>query len=268
MRVSTKIRLAVVLLAMAATQSGLAQATAPTASASPELLDSVVALVNDDVLLESDVEEEERFAAFEPFTTAGAVNPRQEALGRLIDRTLVGEQMRRQAVIPEISDEQLNKELMQVRKTLPECVKYACTTDAGWEDFCRAHGFSTEQIAARWQLRMQLLKFIEQRFKTGIRISEVEIQQYYDQTFVPQFRERKLTPPPLTSISDRIEEILLQQRVNVLLEEWLKSLHDQGSVQILDPSLIPAGTSPVAAPAGNLPMPGSGLQSTEGGLLP
>jgi peptidyl-prolyl cis-trans isomerase SurA len=35
-------------------------------------------------------------------------------------------------------------------------------------------------------------------------------------------------------IAPRIEEILLQQRVNVLLRDWLKSLRDQGSVQILD----------------------------------
>ncbi len=33
-----------------------------------------------------------------------------------------------------------------------------------------------------------------------------------------------MKPPPLAAVSDRIEEILLQQRVSSLLLEWLQSL--------------------------------------------
>jgi hypothetical protein len=273
------IRLAILLLCCAAPRL-LAQApavpAAPTAIATtpeggPQLLDSVVAIVNDDVLLESDVEEEERFGAFQPFTAATKGNPRQEALARLIDRTLVEQQMRRQAMVPVVTDEEVEKELTQLRKSLPECAKYACSTGDGWGNFCQAHGFTTAQVSARWKQRMVLLKFIEQRFKTGIRISQPEIQQYYDEKFVPRFREKGLTAPPLSAVSDRMEEILLQQRVNVLLEDWLKSLHDQGSVQILDPSLVPkVETVPDgSAPASNLPVPASagGKSTDDGGLL-
>jgi len=247
----------------------LAQAPAApatvAAAAAPQLLDSVVAIVNDDVLLESDVAEEERFAAFQPFTAATKGNPRQEALARLIDRTLVEQQMRRQAMVPVVTDEDVQRELTQLRKSLPDCGKYACTTSDGWNNFCQAHGFTEDQVNARWKQRMVLLKFIEQRFKTGIRISQPEIQQYYDQKFVPRFREKGLTAPPLSAVSDRMEEILLQQRVNVLLEDWLKSLHDQGSVQILDASLIaPVQTVPDGSPTSNLPEPSSGGDKSGG----
>jgi hypothetical protein len=268
MRVRATFRLAVVVLCCCAAVRLHAQAPATAAPTTQtegaHLLDSVVAVVNDDVLLESDVEEEERFGAFQPWTTASRGNPRQEALSRLIDRTLVEQQMRRQSVVPVVTTAQVDAELAQLRKTLPDCVKYACTTDAGWSSFCVAHGFTPEQVEARWKERMTLLKFIEQRFKTGIRISEPEIQEYYNTKFVPRFRERDLTPPPLATISDRIEEILLQQRVNVLLEEWLKSLHDQGSVQILDPSLVPPASGADAGPAGNLPESQGGIKSTDG----
>jgi hypothetical protein len=44
----------------------------------------------------------------------------------------------------------------------------------------------------------------------------------------------KEKPPTLESVSDRIREILLQQQVNSLLRDWLHSLREQGSVQILD----------------------------------
>jgi len=42
-------------------------------------------------------------------------------------------------------------------------------------------------------------------------------------------------PPPLASISARIEELLLQKQVTQLLDDWLKTLREQGSVRILQP---------------------------------
>jgi len=38
-------------------------------------------------------------------------------------------------------------------------------------------------------------------------------------------------------VSSRIEEILLQQRVNQLFDDWLATLRKQGQIEVLDPSL-------------------------------
>ena len=58
---------------------------------------------------------------------------------------------------------------------------------------------------------------------------------------MPEFEKRKLKPPPLEQVSDRIDEVLLQQHVNVLLGDYLRSLKDAGSVQILDPQYNSSG---------------------------
>jgi len=39
----------------------------------------------------------------------------------------------------------------------------------------------------------------------------------------------------MASISSRIQEVLLQQQVSSLLNDWLKSLRAQGSVVVLHP---------------------------------
>ena len=36
-------------------------------------------------------------------------------------------------------------------------------------------------------------------------------------------------------MADRIQEVLLQQQVTALLDDWLKALRAQGSVQIVKP---------------------------------
>jgi peptidyl-prolyl cis-trans isomerase SurA len=42
--------------------------------------------------------------------------------------------------------------------------------------------------------------------------------------------------PPLAKLSARIREILLQQKISVLLEDWLKSLRAEDEVHIVDPA--------------------------------
>ncbi len=83
---------------------------------------------------------------------------------------------------------------------------------------------------------MQILRFIEQRFKQGIRISPEQIESYYRDTLLPQYAAGEAIPP-LEEVSTRIEEILLQQQVNALFDDWLSNLRKQGEIEVLDPAL-------------------------------
>jgi hypothetical protein len=85
---------------------------------------------------------------------------------------------------------------------------------------------------------MQLLKFIEVRFRNGVSIKDDEIQTYYEKTMLPEYARRKVTPPPLDTVKRRIEEVLLQQQVTALLQDWLRSLRAQGSVRIMVPGEV------------------------------
>jgi peptidyl-prolyl cis-trans isomerase SurA len=208
-----------------------------------ELLDRVVAVINGDVILESDVREEERFAVFEPISVPGGRYTPLQAMQHLVSRTLIVQQMKDQQMAPPPSDEAVEKELDELRRHIPGCAQYACETDAGWRRFLAAQGFTESEIKARWKRRMQILKFIEVRFRSGIRIAPSEIADYYNKTLVPAFERRKTTPPPLAMVSKRIDEVLLQQRVTALLNDWLRSLRDTGSVAILDPAYASVGTS-------------------------
>jgi hypothetical protein len=82
---------------------------------------------------------------------------------------------------------------------------------------------------------MQVLEFIEDRFRMGIRIEQADIDDYYKNTMIPAYEKEKATPPAEATIADRIQEILLQERVNKLLDDWLTALRAQGSVRIMKP---------------------------------
>ena len=201
------------------------------------LVDQVIAVVNGDLILESDVDEERRFYAFQPFRDPGGEFSRADAINRLIDRTLILQQAKLQ---PQqgVTLDQARAQLQELRKEIPACKDYHCGTDAGWEKFVQTQGFTIAGVEELWRQRMEILKFIELRFRSGIRVSPEEVKTYYDKTLTPEYVRQKETPPPLDSISDRIQEILLQQRVGSLLADWLKSLKAQGTVRMMQPDEV------------------------------
>ncbi len=198
------------------------------------LVDQVVAVVNEDLVLESDVEEDRRFQVFQPYTNPGGSFDRKAAIERLIDRTLILQQAKLQPDA-EVTDAEVQTQIAVLRKEIPACKEYHCETDAGWRRFVEHEGFTVDELDARWKERMQVLKFIEVRFRSGIDITPAQIKEYYDTKLLPEYAKRNVTPPKLETISDRIQEILLQQQVSSLLGDWLKSLKAQGTVRVMAP---------------------------------
>jgi hypothetical protein len=216
----------------------------------PMLLDRAVAMINGDVILASDVQEQQRFAVFEPLSTpvpGGEFTPIQ-AMQQIVNRTLLLDQMQEQQLVPPPTDSEVDEQIADLRKHIPACIGQSCETEAGWQRFLAARGFTESYLHARWKERMQILDFVGVRFRTGIRITKPEIETYYKEKLVPAFQARKLPPPPLAQLSSRIDDVLLQQHVNVLLNDYLRSLKDAGNVQILDPQYNSLGNSPSSGP--------------------
>ncbi len=214
--------------------------SATAQSAQPVVLDRVVAVVNNHAILMSDLDEDIRLSVLDPSANGRTVPTQQRALEQLISRTLIEQQIRQEdvpAIEPTAAEVQARLE--QMRKELPACVRQDCASDVGWKRFLAGHDLTAAQVEVYMRNRMEILNFIEQRFRQGIRIAPQEIADYYDKTLLPQYPADE-TAPPLKEVAPRIEEILLQQQVNILFDDWLKSLYQQGDIEVLDPALAPA----------------------------
>lgn len=211
--------------------------------AHPRVLDRVIAAVNNQVILESDLELELRLGKLIPITDRDDMTP-LKGLERLITRALIEQQIVQEDPHGlEVTPKDLQDSLVELRQRLPACRHRDCVTDAGWKAYLASMSLTPERVSAYWAARMAVLRFIEQRFRSGIRIAPEEIERYYREHLVPQYSSAA-EAPALDQVSQRIQEILLQQRVNALLNDWLKSLQDQGQVEILEPSLRAAEPAP------------------------
>jgi hypothetical protein len=205
------------------------------------VLDRVVAVVNRRVILASDVEDEMQLSVLEPShaaDSAGRQKPtRQRALEQLISRALIEQQIRQedeQTAEPPASE--IAARLHEIRAELPACVRANCASDAGWKAFLAAHGLTPQRVETYMLRRLEVLRFIEQRFRQGIQISQQQIATYYTDTLLPQYAPGEAAPT-LAQVAPRIQEILLEQQVNALFDDWLANLRKQGDVEILDPAL-------------------------------
>ena len=224
----------VAALAQGSAAQGPAQAPPPAASV---VIDRVVAVVNNQAILASDLDEEIRLSVLDPGQVGLGVLTRKRALEQLIGRALIQQQIREEderAADP--SQAEVDARLAEIRKEVPACIHENCATEAGWKAFLVAHGLTPERVQIYLRYRVQILRFIERRFRQGIQISPQEVESYYRVTLLPQYTPGEVIPA-LDQVAPRIQEILLQQQVNVLFDDWLKNLRKQGEVEVLDPAL-------------------------------
>ncbi|PYX97541.1 MAG: hypothetical protein DMG62_10585 [Acidobacteria bacterium] len=202
-----------------------------------ETLDRIVATVDRHPITRSDVEQEARFNRMTE-AKQGEVTIQEEiaALERLVDRDLVADQVAVFGVVP-VTKEELDARVMEMRKQLP-----GGESDAGWRRLLAEYGLTDEDIASRVTQEIQMLRFIDLRFRSEVRVGPRAVQTYYDTKFVPEMKKKSLaSPPPLDQVQDQIEAILREERVNALISDWLKSLRTQSRIQTFDPSLPLSG---------------------------
>ena len=214
-------------------------------NSSPEVLDKVIAVVNKRVILSSDLDDEIRLSVLDQTQPGPGELTRERALEQLISRTLVEQQINDEdAEAAQPSPDDVKARVDELRRDLPACMRSQCGTDAGWKAFLDARGLTEERVEAYLRYRLEILRFIEARFRPGIRISQQEVESYYTLTLTPQYAAGEPVPA-LEKVAPRIEEILLEQQVNSLFDEWLENLRKQGEVEILDPTLesAAAGTN-------------------------
>ena len=214
------------------------------------VLDRVVADVDGQAILASDVDDEMRFSALQPGVEPPEDNTPQRALNRVIDRTLIDQQRALQPGVAVVSQKDVDQEIDTMRKQISAAANTDCESDAGWMAFLAQHGFTPAEIEARMRERLAILKFIDVRFGVVVQVSNADVRNYYQQVLTPELKQDKAPLPELRIVAPRIREILRQRQVSKLIDEWLQSLRAEGHVQILDPAYAEVGSHDEGATKG------------------
>ena len=235
-------------------QAPAANTASPTAHADPTdasdqpaiegggvVLDRVVANVDGQAILASDVDDEMRFSALQPEFEPPSDRTPQKALNRVIDRALIDQQRSLQPGIAVISQKEVDAAVADIRKQIPVTAGIDCETAAGWQAFLAAHGFTPKEVEERVRERLGILKFIDVRFGVATQVTNDDVRKYYDHVLVPELKKNNAEAPAFRTVAARIREILRQQQVSSMIDVWLKNLRAEGQIQILDSAYMDIG---------------------------
>ena len=191
---------------------------------SSEVLDRMVATVNGHVILQSDWDEELRFECFmsrHPLVDLSA-DERKAALNRLIDQEILREQMRLMDSSP-ASAEQIQKQM--------EALKTDQRQHAGeaWETVLSQYHLTDKIIENHVAAELEQFQLMDTRFRPSIQVSAAEVAKYYRERLVPKLSASDVIS--LTEATPKIREILMQEKINQLLNSWLETLRAQAQVR-------------------------------------
>ncbi|MBI4465134.1 MAG: SurA N-terminal domain-containing protein [Acidobacteria bacterium] len=197
-----------------------------------EIVDRILAVVGDQVVTWSDVMEEANYQAFlngrQPPDSAelDRKENRQPILSRLIDQTLLAQAQKAFSFAPSENGE-AKKRLEELRKQFTDEQTYRSA-------LVRCH-LTEAELVSLLERETTLMAFVDYRLHPQVQLTVEEIEQYYRETLLPELRRRgQQDVPPLSEVRDQIEQILTQEKINDLLDQWLQDLRRRTPVKILD----------------------------------
>ncbi|HLJ87314.1 MAG TPA: SurA N-terminal domain-containing protein [Candidatus Angelobacter sp.] len=197
--------------------------------AKAEVVDRMVAVVNKQVILQSEVDQALRIELLLSGQPAARLGEAQAlpVIEQLIDQTLLRQQIT-DALALDPGPEEIAKSLSEARSIIP-----GAQIEERWQAALAEYGLTEKDVEAHIVSQLRVLRFIDLRFRAVARVDREAIDTYYKEQLLPEIRKKGAPEPALADVSGKIEKILTEQRVNELLSEWMLSLRAQARIQKL-----------------------------------
>lgn len=205
-------------------------ALALSVSLDATIVDRIAIVVRDGIVKDSDIDRDIRAVDFlNQEKLAFDDKARHAAADRLIDQSLI----QREVDVGEYrtaTDADAERLLEQTQKDRSH-------SPAAFASALDKYGLTREQLKGylRWQLTV--LRFIDERFRPSVLVTDEEVEQYY-RDHVSEFRSASTGQTrTLDETRQDIRNTLTEQTVNKQFDAWLKARRKSANVQYLEESL-------------------------------
>ena len=192
----------------------------PGRSHAQDVIDRIVARVETDIILLSDVRQLNRYQVF----LDGKAQSDEDILNRLIDQWIVRSEAG-VARFPQPSDEDVNRSIERLKRSFSSPEEFQLRQ--------KNSGLSEDDIRRFVRAQLYLSNYLDSRFRPAIQIDEKAIEEFYKNRVVPRSESRKQTPPTLENARDFIQEALVQRAINEQADRWLKESRSRVRVEIM-----------------------------------
>jgi len=195
-------------------------ATLPAQERDP--VDRILAVVDDDPILASEVDQILSFGIIQPESEEDARAVRRRALDFLIEERLRFHEVDRFG-FAEVPVEVVDEEFDKLEQRLGGAEELAAAIEElGLDEQ------GVRQVLAR---QVMVWVYVEERLGARIFVGLDDIREYYDESLVPQLVEKGDSVPPVEEVREAIRTLLREQRMNEELERWTMELLQQADIE-------------------------------------
>jgi len=192
----------------------LAAAGAPQtfgASAQPQsarVVDRIVAHIEEDIILQSQVRE---LGAFQQLIEGHAESD-DKLLDELIEQWVV-ETEAAAAHFPQPAQSEVDRELARIAVQFASPEKYAARLNE--------LGISATQVSQMLSRQIYDERYVDYKFRPSVQVEAADIDKYYKQELLPELAKKNQPAPAPASVEEQIRELLIQRGISDLTVKWL-----------------------------------------------
>lgn len=177
-----------------------------------EVVDRIVARVENDVILLSDIRQVSRYQLL----VNGKSESDADILDRLIDQWIVRSEATA-AHTPKPTDADIERGLQRLQQSFANRPDYEARRKLADLTEAEVRNLTADQL--------YLDNYLDSRFRPSVQVDEQAIQNFYESAVLPRAKARGQNPPSLDAAHDYIQEALVQDGINAQADRWLKESH-------------------------------------------
>jgi hypothetical protein len=188
------------------------------------VIDRIAAVAGKHVIKLSDIERDLRLTNFlnrEPL----AINAqsKRKAAERLVDQAVIRDEIATGGYT-RATDADAAGMLQQIRKD-----RYSAS-DARLRQALTQYGLTEDELRAELLWQLTVLRFIEQRFRPGVLVSDEDLRAYYDQ-HLSDLKRQYPRDNTFESLEAKIRALIEGERINEQFEQWLEGARRRDRVE-------------------------------------
>jgi hypothetical protein len=173
-----------------------------------QTIDRIVARVETDIILLSDVRALQRYQQL----VDGKSETDAQVLDRLIDQWVVRNEAET-AQFPQPTPDSIDKGVERVQKSFTSPEEY----EAKKKEVSLTDTDVRKMVAAQ----LFLSNYLDSRFRPSVHIEAKDIQEFYEKAVIPRAQARGQEAPSLDAARDVIREALIQSGIDEQANRWL-----------------------------------------------
>ncbi len=200
-----------------------AQGESKKPAAGVSAIDRVVAVVDEDPILESDLDRAIGLGFVVRRPGESEKDFRRRVLEKEIERKLRFHEVDRFG-FGQLPASEVGEKYKEIEARFP--------SQEAFEARLKELGMSKEGLRRLVARQLMILTYVEERLGAKVFVSLDDIRDYYDNTLVPELEKKGEKVPPIEEVREQIRQVLRQKRLNDEIVKWTANLRKAADIEI------------------------------------